>query len=264
MNGCVKSKKLFLDALYHELNDEQQSWFDAHLRKCDKCAKEFAEATSVTKIMDKRQLYEPDAQYWENYWARISNKIENVSKPVPVWKEWWNSLVHTLVFKPKLVYNPIAAVLLIAAGMFIGRVFFSPEIPIPGGNNAPLVLIDKSVLESRIQRYLERSKVILSCLVNYDPATDDIYGLDFTSQKEVSRQLVKEAQYIGSGLLYQQRDELLELILDLQLILLKIIQFENGVNEFEIKLLQSNIINSALMLKINLEEINRITRKSSF
>ena len=259
MKDCVKSQKLFLDALYHELNDEQQSWFDAHLRKCDKCSKEFAEATSVIKVMNKRQLYEPDAQYWENYWAQLSNKIENVSKAVPVWKEWWNSLVHILIFKPKLVYNPIAAVLLIAAGMFIGRLFLSPEFAVTEGNN----VIDQSILESRIHRYLERSKVILSCLVNYDPATDDIYGLDLVSQKEVSRDLVKEAQYIGSGLLYQQRDELLELILDLQLILLKIIQFENGGNEFEIELLQSSIKNSALMLKINLEEINRLTRKIS-
>ena len=260
MKDCVKSKKLFLDALYHELNDEQQSWFDAHLRKCDKCAREFAEAASVIKVMNKRQLYEPDTQYWENYWAQLSNKIENVSKPVPVWKEWWNSIIHTLIFKPKLVYNPIAAVLLIAAGMFIGRVFLSPELPEPEENN----VIDQSVLESRIQRYLERSKVILSSIVNYDPETDDIYGLDLVSQKEVSRQLVKEAQYIGSGPMYQQREELLELILDLQLILLKIIQFENGGNEFEIELLQSSIKNSALMLKINLEEIDRITRKGSF
>lgn len=260
MSDCVKSQKLFLDALYHQLNDEQQSWFDAHLRKCDKCSKEFAEVTSVTKVMDKRQLYKPDAQYWENYWAKLSKKVEIISKPDPVWKEWWNSLVHILIFKPKLVYNPIVAVLLIAVGMFIGREFLSPELPVPEGNN----VIDQSVLDSRIQRYLERSKVILSCLVNYDPSTDDIYGLDLVSQKEVSRQLVKEAQYIGSGLLYQQRDELLELILDLQLILLKIIQFENGGNEFEIELLQSSIKNSALMLKINLEEIDRITRKSSF
>ncbi|KPK91896.1 hypothetical protein AMJ80_07010 [bacterium SM23_31] len=260
MSDCVKSKKLFLDALYHELNDEQQSWFDAHLEKCNKCAKEFAEAESVIKVMDKRRLYEPDAQYWKNYCARLSNKIENVSKPVPVWKEWWNSLVHILIFKPKLVYNPIAAVLLIAVGMFIGREFFSPEYAVQEEYNVP----DQSVFESRIQKYLERSKVILSSIVNYDPATDDIYGLDFSSQKEVSRQLVKEAQYIGSGLLYQQREELLELILDLQLVLLKIIQFENGGNEFEIELLQSGIKSSALMLKINLEEIDRITRKGSF
>ena len=84
MNDCVKSKKLFLDALYHELNDEQQSWFDAHLRKCKKCAREFAEAASVTKVMNKRQLYEPDDKYWENYWAQLSNKIQNVSKPISI------------------------------------------------------------------------------------------------------------------------------------------------------------------------------------
>ncbi|MFC1553709.1 hypothetical protein ACFL7D_03655 [candidate division KSB1 bacterium] len=258
MKNCVKFQKLFFDALSQKLNDEQQIWFDTHLEKCEKCVQEYTEAASVVDIFGEREISRPDKQYWDSYWERLSQKIDTEPVSKPAWKDWWEQIVHTIIFKPRIVYRPVAAMLLISVGILVGQVLYNPGIQQTDTLSAGQT-VDKAELEKRIQKYLNRSKVMLSSFVNYDSATENIEGLDLPSQKRISRELIKEAQFINTELVDQEREQLLELIIELQMTLLQVVQFENGGNELEIELLQSNIIGSALLLKINLEGINRIT-----
>lgn len=257
MNNCIKFRRMFDGAFSNELSPDEKEAFDEHLKRCEHCAAEYSEMVSTIEIMKKRELPEPDEKYWDNYWENLSEKIGTVQKSKTVRKRIRNSIIDLFVMRPRLAVYPAAALLLITIGIFLGQSLFSPGKNTVSQKDIEQLNFNQTLLENRIQSYLERSKVILSSLVNFDPVEDDIYTLDMPVQKEISAKLIGEAQYIKSALDFQKQEQLLELVNDLDEILNRIAELDNNISEIEINLLSSAIESSALLLKINIEQIKR-------
>jgi hypothetical protein len=59
MSDCKKYDRLLPLMLYGELDEEQKSLVQDHLRECQRCAAEMEELTAVLRLTDRAPLYEP-------------------------------------------------------------------------------------------------------------------------------------------------------------------------------------------------------------
>lgn len=112
-----------------------------------------------------------------------------------------------------------------------------------------------AALDERTLEYIDRSKVLLLGLVNFDPAVDDPAGLDLTRQQALARNLVDEAGALKEDLAAADRQRLRGLIADLEVILLQIANLEAQHDLPAIEMVKSGVDRRAILLKINVEEM---------
>ena len=85
-----------VSALYRELRPRRQQSFDAHLTSCERCAAEYRELQLTLQVMDRRELPQVPATYWEGFWERLSERLTpKERRPHPRdwlgWLQpWWN------------------------------------------------------------------------------------------------------------------------------------------------------------------------------
>ena len=80
-------------------------------------------------------------------------------------------------------------------------------------------------------------------------------------QKQISQQLVKEADLLKQQLKNPAQHRLRELIIELEVILLQIANLETTNDLTGIELIKSGIDRNGILLKINLEEMKESNRK---
>ncbi len=112
----------------------------------------------------------------------------------------------------------------------------------------------------RAENYIERSKILLLALANFDPARKDSYGLDLPRQKEISRGLVAEAAFLKGDLQSPADRRLRELVSDLEVILLQIANLESENDLESVELVQRGVDERGLLMKINLNDMEREDR----
>jgi len=265
MSDCKKCKSLFLEAYYGELDAQRKQFFKDHLLVCDKCQSEFIEMKSTLKFMSKRVRPEPPKEFWDSYEERLAQRIEKEETSEVERGSWWSKLADAFTLAPKWAYQAAAAVVLIVVGVFIGRMLFTPSASeIQQASQQPGVSAQQqpgTELVHRTQDYIERSKLILLALVNFDPATEDPYALDLPYQQRVSKELVQEASYLKRELAESDQERLENLIVDLERVLLQIANLESE-NDFEaIELVKEGVNSRGILMEINLTDLRRSIRR---
>jgi hypothetical protein len=244
MKPCKQIRRSFIDALYNELNPEEQKSFDAHLESCIKCRRAFRKMRSAMRVMNQRVRTEPDQQFWDGYWDRLEGRMQQQQHIVPRASQQWQ----------RWIYRAAAVLLLIGAGVLLGR-FWVPSPAVITDKRPAETPVIQANLDQRTQQFLGRSEIILLGLVNYDPETDETTGFDMTKKKAVSRNLIHEASYLKRQLADGDDRRLEKLVTDLELILLQIANLEEKEDVPEIELVKSGVDRKGLLLKINLEQM---------
>jgi hypothetical protein len=252
---------MFDEAYYEELDAEQRYFFDKHLLVCPKCKSGFAEMASTLKVMAKKIRPEPGQTFWDDYWNRLENRMKEEKSDQPKPEPRWRTFPRTLSFAPRWAFQAAAALLLVVFGVFIGKTVFSPSAQVIQQARQESGYVSQqqpgAELIRRTQNYIERSKLILLAIVNFDPKTEDPYGLNFPYQQQISRQLVKEAAFIRDGLADSNQRRLQGLITDLEVILLQIANLESGQDFDALELVKEGVDSRGILLKINLTDIRR-------
>jgi hypothetical protein len=259
MRACKKCRGLLVEALYGELDPKQKTFFENHIGACPSCATEFKALTEALRTMDKRVRPELGQDFWDGYWDRLSRRLEEERAVQETSRSWGKPLSWIWSLRPRWAFQAAAALVLIVAGILIGRTILSPprgpvevarqEVqapPVQPGEGDPVL---------RARSYVDRSKLVLLALVNYDPRSEDPYGLDLPFQKQVSQQLVNQAGELKSDLKDPSQRRLRELVADLETILLQIanLELKNGLEAVEF--VKQGVENRGLLLKINLSEM---------
>lgn len=259
MRDCKKCRDLLVEALYGDLDPRQRKFFEYHIDACPACAAEFKALTETLKTMDERVRPEPGEEFWDGYWDRLAGRLreEGADRKFP--RSWAKRLGGAWNLAPRWAFQAVAALALIVAGIFIGRTILSPrrapaeaareEIQAPPAQPGP----DDPVLRAR--NYVDRSKLVLMALVNYDPGSEDPYGLDLPFQKQVSQELVSQAGALKSNLKDPSQRRLRELVADLETILLQIANLESKNDLGAVELVKQGVENRGILLKINLSEM---------
>ena len=261
MSKCRTIRSLFIEALYDELSSEQKKAFKAHLKSCPKCSEAYAGLTSTFKTMSRRKRIEPDQNFWTGYWDRLAPKLQETARRPSVVKNKPQRRVPDIFPAPKWVYQIAAAVALLVIGIFIGKGMFGPsstKMAVPQFTEKREISPELASFENQTDRYLEKSKVLLLGIINFDPETEDPIALDFPRKQQISQNLVQEADVLKKGLTqYGAQERLIELVSDLEVILLQIANLEKEHDLSAIDLVRSGVDRKGILLKINIEEMKR-------
>ena len=259
MNKCKKCRSLFLEYFYGELDASKKKFFDEHLSVCDKCKSQFAEMEAVLRFTGKRIRPEPPEEFWDSYEERVEQRIETEEASTVDRESLWRSLGRRFYLAPKWIYQAAAAIALIVIGVFIGRALFSPRITGVQLASQRLELTTPQQLETalihRSQDYIERTKLILLALVNFDPSTEDPYALNLPYQKQVSKELVEEASYLKKELAESDQERLENLVTSLEIILLQIANLESENDLEAIALVRDGINRQGIIMEITLTDL---------
>lgn len=260
---CKKCRKRLLEAVYHELPAQEQTAFDAHVAKCDACAQELQHMQNLLALMDQRQRPEPAPAYWDSFWARLAPQLETPSPPAR--RHWRHRLLDPLIRPSGWGIRLAAAAALLLIGIFIGKWAFGDRSHLEpaDGISTHIDATLPAAVEQRSQRYLERSKILLLGMVNFEPASDQPYPPGLAQKQMLSRELLSEAQTLKDDLADSRQQRLYKLVSDIEFILLQIANMEAESDIPAVELVRSSVERNGIMLKINLEEIRQSARQET-
>lgn len=252
MSSCSRCQKMMAGALYRELTSRQQQAFDKHLATCPQCAEEYQQLLWTLNIMNRRQAPAMDPAYWEGFWDRLSGRLEPGKRKLfrPDWRRWIPPV--TIPVRPAWV--PVAAaVLLVATGIFIGRSTYLSRTGAPA--HARAAVLDPALVaefNTLAGRYLERSRILLLGLGNFDTEYDDPAVFNFSQQQMISQELLYQGRELRSHKVAASNQGLQYLVDEIELILLQLANSEGENLKWTIQLVQEGIEKNSILLKITL------------
>lgn len=263
MNECQTCRDGMLEALYGELAPAGKAAFERHLGACPECRAEYGALGETLKLMDKRERVDPGPEFWNGYWDRLSRRM--------LWEQTEEGRRPSLAARisrvfsglPRWAYQTAGAAALLIVGILIGSRLIGPSGPAPAGTVAAVSVPAQSGAVVQAGNFVERSKVLLLGLVNYDPATEDAYALDLGRKKAVSRGLATEAAAIRKGLNEPGQRRLRELVANLEVIMMQIANLESGQDVDGIELIKQGVDRGGIFLKIDLDRMARDARGGS-
>lgn len=263
MINCRTSKDRMIEALYGELGPTEKERFDEHLRSCPECASEYSVLGATLRLMDKRERPDPGPEFWDGYWDRLSRRM--------VWEEagevprtsFGARLVRALSGIPRWSYQAAGAAALLLVGILIGSRLITPPAPVSPSyrgavESGALPVTAGPVVQA--ENFIERSKVLLLGLVNYDPATEDAYAFDLGRKKTMSRELAAEAPAIRGALKERGQRRLRGLVADLEVIMMQIANLESGQDLEGVELVKQGVDRKGIFLKIDFDRMARDAR----
>ncbi len=249
-------------------SSKQKLFLENHLQDCLKCRSEFDETTSMLNFMSKKVRIEPEANFWEGYWTRLAERMEKEEVLYPKIEKKRKPFFPSLNLIPRWTFQAVTAVVLVVLGIFIGREVFPPSGSKIQKDQPPLLV---SKLEPgpelilRTRNFIERSKVILLAISNFDPETEDPFVLNLPYQQKVSKELVQQAGWIKKELAGLRQRRLRELVSDLEVILLQVANLESEPGISTIELVKNGVKIRGVLFKIQLTDIRRsISKKNKF
>ena len=253
MINCRTSKDRMIESLYGELDPAEKERFDDHLSSCPECASEYSVMAATLKLMDKRERPDPGPEFWDGYWDRLLRR--------KVWEEAGEGRRPSLgarflqIFSrlPRWSYQTAGAAALLLVGILIGSRLINPPAPLSTRGAG-----DSGVVQA--ENYIERSKILLLGLVNYDAATEDAYAFDLGRKKTMSRELAAEAPAIRGALNERGQKRLRGLVSDLEVIMMQIANLGSGQDVEGVELIKQGVDRRGLFLKIDLDRMGRDAR----
>jgi hypothetical protein len=273
MMTCEATRELFAEALYKELPDARMAAFNAHLATCSACTREFEGLRRTIDLVNRRTRIEPTRAEWEAFSAKLDARVREESahrghraRVLP-----WIPYI-----RPAYGYG-IAAVLLVAFGIYMGRTFFNGATPGPAAHDATGATADAgrtpgsskpdggSPEISEVNRdalaYLERSRNLLLGLTNIDES--QMGSVDFTRSRKVSRELYDRGNTLTVALNRPSQQQLRQLVQGLQIILLQLSNMEIAHGTPVVEMIRKGVDSRSILLKINLEAIRAALNEES-
>ncbi len=264
MSRCGKMKDLFLESLYGELDSGRDAALARHLDECRSCREEYDAMARTLVVMGAKKPADPGDEYWAGYYGKLERRIaaEGASELSRRAADRRPRVPYAII--PRWAYRAAVGLVLVAAGILIGRFTLHRA---PGGSDslalAPRAgtavpsVIPAASLAQRTTRYLDRSKVILLALVNFDGGTKDIAGLNLPRQKEMSQALVKEASGLKGDLKVAKERQLERLVSDLELILVQIANLKAEADLSSVEIIKAGAASKDILFQISLSEMRR-------
>jgi hypothetical protein len=262
MNRCRKMQDLFLESLYGELDPRKENSLTRHLDECRACREEYDAMARTLVVMGMKKAADPGQDYWTGYYDKLEQRMVAEGLFEALRPKSRRRPLAGFGFFPRWAYGAAGVFALVAAGILIGRltlhrVSIAANPPAAGGAAAVPSASQTADLSLRTSRYLDRSKVILLALVNFDGGTKDIAGLNLPRQKEMSQELVKEASTLKGDLKAAKERQLERLVGELEMILSQIANLKSETDISSVEIVKAGVELKDILFKINLSEMRR-------
>lgn len=257
MRTCKKYEDLFLKALYDDLDDKERNQFHNHLKGCEACKLRYNRYKATLQIMDRKQDQELPQEYWDSYWDRLLDKMETPEKETMRWIPK-NKKFKIIIPLPSWSYKVGFALGVLVIGIFLGRTIFSPSSDILQERMSSKQKYNTlASLDARTNKFLEKSRILLLGIINYDPDTDERSSFNLEGNREISQQLVQDVYSLQEDLEQTSQNKLSRLVEELELILLQIANLESEEDIAQIEMIQSGVEQKSILMKITINEMKK-------
>ena len=265
MKDCEEFRNLMAEAFLGDISAADKASLESHAAGCAGCAAEYQALRLTLELVDKRQRPDPGEAFWNDYWDRLTARQERemstATKPSARLRMPLAAFGGAI---PRRAWQAAAALVLVGAGVLIGRLAFAPAGPAKetaaGKPTIAASPASSGDAAARARSYLDRSKLVILALVNYDPAKEDVYALDLPLQKRISRALVNEAGRLKDDLKDPRDRRLRELVSDLETILVQIANTAPANDLAAVDFVKQGVAVRGVLLKINLNEMQKDKR----
>lgn len=250
---------LMREALVGTLSPDEQARLDTYLASHPNQAKAFREMQGVLDFTAAADPVTQSEEYWDDYYDRLVDRMARDANTAQIsWSQTlWTKVQTWLMPLPSWSYQLAVAVLLIGAGIAIGRYSSTPVETNQGlvGTPDEDAILLPAALQDRTTRYLERSTVLLLGLVHFDAASTEPTTLNLDRKQAIAADLIQEASLLRDDLSDSKQEQLRKLISDLEVILLQIANLEAEHDVPAIELVKRGVDERGIMLKINLTKM---------
>jgi hypothetical protein len=258
MSDCNKCRNLFKSALNNEILPEKKELFENHLNTCGDCSKEFNDLIGTVAFIRQHKSYEAGEEFIEDFWLNIEPALKKQKKDRSI-AGFAEKIIGYITLKNSWFPQLAGAVTILIIGILLGRYFF-----IDAGLSKSIInpadkLIDRqsAAIQAKAENYVERSKVLLLGLTNFDPAVDDVNTISLLRQQNISRLLLSDAADLKAELNKPSQANLLQLVSDLEIILMQIANLESEYDLSGIELVKQGVDRRGIFLKINIREMQK-------
>lgn len=258
---CKDIQRNLSDYLEKKVSDSQKSKFEEHLQQCANCR---AELDALKTVISEASILERVAAP-DSLWTRIESELDFVDAAIPVktskhFSELWDRFEEAFRIPiPAIKTIGVLAILLI--GIFLGRNFFPARESANLAHQTDVQGAETELISQRADRYFEKSKILFLGIVNAETRREE--NPNWSTEKRVAQNLVKEAAFLKDGLSQMRNERIKQLVEELELILLEIAHLEEQHNVENIELIKSGIDRKGLLLKINLHDLSANQRPSN-
>lgn len=262
MSDCKECRDRMIEALYGELGPADRDRFERHRAACPECAAEMAALTGTLRLMDKRERPDPGPAFWEGYWDRLSRRM--------LWEATEEGRSPSLAGRlgrlfsrlPRWSYQAAGAAALLLIGIFVGSRLIGPPVRPGTTAAAPATTATAAPSGAVVQagQFMERSKVLLLGLVNFDPSVEDAYALDMGRRRTMSRELAAEAPALRRALTAGGEKRLRDLVADLEIIMMQIANLGAGQDVEGLEIVKQGVDQRGIFLRIDLDRMGRDAR----
>jgi|WetSurMetagenome_2_1015567.scaffolds.fasta_scaffold92572_2 hypothetical protein len=257
--NCKQCRESMVGQAYEETDENTRKEFHTHLDSCPQCSAAYESMRTTLDLMSLRKQTAVDDSLFTTQWERIeqriaTNDVAQYSGPTG------KKIVIFPVRIPAWVYGA-AAILLIAAGIYIGKTIWSVPVEVVQPQSATALNLPPAVADSvvvRVLAYLGTSKNLLLGVMNTDEA--DYSTATLVHQQRISRQLLQQANYIRTTLTKPDQQQIKQLVGDLEVILLQLANIEVKPGVPAIELVKTGVDKKSIILKINVEEIRAMSQ----
>jgi hypothetical protein len=254
MKECSKYERLFEKALYNELTKTEEDILNEHLNSCSECKEKFLDLKETLNTIKKYKRPEPDNKFMNSFWEILEPKLEVKENP---FKNSWSSLIELFRFDTKFKYRFAGGLALLIIGFVIGKFIITgnevqTQKMLPDKSNAG---VSKTAVNVEAAKYLERSKILLLGIMNFDPAKDDAETINLPHIQTISKKLANQAPALKADLKSPSQQQLKKLVADLQLIMLQIANLEAKKDIDGIELIKEGVNSQNIFLKINIQQL---------
>ena len=143
MSEHQRYNDLMVEALYGEIDPEDQRRLEAHLDDCEACAQEFAELQDTLDVMAQRERTELPEAYWDSYCRRLEERrAKRERTPIDRLRVWWHSLPVLLPqTRGQWAFQGAVALVVLAVGLW-GGLRMSPGARSQTADETPSSILD--------------------------------------------------------------------------------------------------------------------------
>ncbi|MCK5146337.1 zf-HC2 domain-containing protein [bacterium] len=258
MLDCKRTEELMIEAIYGELSEKESAQLETHLDICGDCQQAYADIHSTLGSMSKRERKDPGPVFWNNYWGNLAERMnEEAAGNAPTGIIiWFKSLISFNSWPARI----IGAAAILVLGIWLGRGTQNNVKILPDQVSRSAVPAELASLNQRASNYMQRSKVLLLGLINFDTESEDTYSLNLPKQQQISQDLLTLTNDLKYDLNENANHKLKRLITDLELILLQIANLESEHDLEAIEMVKNGVDRRGILLKINLEEMKQASQ----
>lgn len=221
---------------YGELDADAAGTAAGHLRTCEACAASYTKLQRVLAAVEAASAVAVADGFERTVWARLQPELGGKRGP------WFS----TALSSPGRLAWISAAVLVIVAAFFAGRMSQRVEAPPTAANAAAPSALRERVLLSDLRTHLDRSQMMLIELVSAETASD----LDIAAERERAEQLAADNRLYRQTALANGNRALAAVLDDLEQVLVDVAASPDAPSAADLIEVRERIEKKDLLFKV--------------